>query len=57
MRIGDLVRDIDDHTMIGIVLARQGLIDVEVRWLTGWWHGEVTSRWASNLEILNERTK
>ena len=58
MRIGDLVRDTTcDSEMIGIVLGRQGLTcRWYVKWLTGYWQGEVTSRWENNLEEVNERT-
>ena len=57
MRLGDLVRDTQDHSMIGIVLGRQGeTCRWYVKWLTGYWQGEVTSRWENNLEEINERT-
>ena len=57
MRLGDLVRDSEDPRMIGIVLGRQGeTCRWYVRWLTGYWQGEVTSRWENNLEEINERT-
>ena len=53
MQVGDLVRDIDDHTFIGIVLGRQGeTTRWYVRWLTGVWAGEIGSRWHKNLEII-----
>ena len=53
MRVGDLVRDIDDHSMIGIVLGQQGVTTRwYVKWLTGYWQGEVASRWHKGLEII-----
>ena len=55
MQIGTLVADTQDHTMIGIVLRRQGLTSRwYVKWLTGYWQGEVTSRWENNLEEICE---
>ena len=57
MRIGDLVRETQDHTMIGIVLGRQGVTERwYIKWLTGYWQGNTTSRWGHCLEEINERT-
>ena len=53
MQIGDLVRDTDDHTVYGIVVGQQGVINRwYVHWLTGYWQGNTTSRWRSCLEVL-----
>ena len=53
MQIGDLVRDTDDHTVYGIVVGQQGVVNRwYVRWLTGYWQGNTTSRWRNCLEVL-----
>ena len=53
--VGDLVRDIDDHSMIGIVLGQQGVTTrCYVKWLTGYWQGQVTSRWHRQVEVICE---
>ena len=53
--IGDLVRDTDDNSMIGIVVGQQGLTARwYVKWLTGYWQGEVASRWERSLEVACE---
>jgi hypothetical protein len=53
--VGALVRDIDDNSMIGIVVGQQGTVDRwYVKWLTGYWQGQTTSRWDNCLEEICE---
>ena len=51
--VGDLVRDTDDNSMIGIVVGQQGVVNRwYVKWLTGYWQGNTTSRWIGCLEVI-----
>ena len=55
MRVGSLVRDIRDPEMIGIVQGRQGVTTRwYIKWLTGYWQGQVVSRWHKQVEVLCE---
>ena len=58
MRVGDLVRDNTDAfpDMIGIVVGQQGVVNRwYVKWLTGYWQGNTTSRWIGCLEVISEK--
>ena len=53
--VGDLVRETQDETMIGIVIGQQGVTARwYVKWLTGYWQGITTSRWEHCLEEVCE---
>ena len=57
MRVGDLVRDTDDTDMIGIVVGAEDEFRERwyVKWLTGYWQGNTTSRWIGCLEVVSEK--
>ena len=53
--VGDLVRETQDETMIGVVIGQQGVTARwYVKWLTGYWQGNTTSRWEHCLEEVCE---